>query len=542
MVKRRGSVVTKSIMSIIVPLVFLAIIVCIVGYRFLTDAMSGLYENGAVEIAKSAANGVDADRLDEYASSNGTSDEYIEALENMEALCNSSGATFIYVIRPDLTDYNHITFIFSTINKDSSYTRYDFGYYRETTNEDYKVKYRRLYEGQSVSEIVVRDRGYIETDAHITAMVPLKDSSGRTQAILCVQRQMDVITSVRNRFVWFVIGILLVLEIIIAFGQHIYLRKVLLKPLRTITSEAERFASQEISTGRKLKDQVKNTDEIGVLASSIDHMESNIVRYVRNLTKATAEKERISTELSLAQRIQADMLPNIYPAFPDRPEFDIFASMEPAKEVGGDFYDFFFVDSDHLCMMIADVSGKGVPAALFMMASRIILANNAMMGKNPARILAETNAAICSNNREEMFVTVWLGILEISTGHLVASNAGHEYPVIKKADGRFELFKDRHGFVIGGLETARYKDYELTLEPGSKLFLYTDGVPEATDGKEEQFGTERMIEALNSDPDADPEHVLANMRKAVNAFVNDSEQFDDLTMMCFEYKGMRTES
>lgn len=542
MVKRRGSVVTKSIMSIIVPLVFLAIIVCIVGYRFLTDAMSGQYENGAVEIAKSAANGVDADRLDEYASSNGTSDEYIEALENMEALCNSSGATFIYVIRPDLTDYNHITFIFSTINKDSSYTRYDFGYYRETTNEDYKVKYRRLYEGQSVSEIVVRDRGYIETDAHITAMVPLKDSSGRTQAILCVQRQMDVITSVRNRFVWFVIGILLVLEIIIALGQHIYLRKVLLKPLRTITSEAERFASQEISTGRKLKDQVKNTDEIGVLASSIDHMESNIVRYVRNLTKATAEKERISTELSLAQRIQADMLPNIYPAFPDRPEFDIFASMEPAKEVGGDFYDFFFVDSDHLCMMIADVSGKGVPAALFMMASRIILANNAMMGKNPARILAETNAAICSNNREEMFVTVWLGILEISTGHLVASNAGHEYPVIKKADGRFELFKDRHGFVIGGLETARYKDYELTLEPGSKLFLYTDGVPEATDGKEEQFGTERMIEALNSDPDADPEHVLANMRKAVNAFVNDSEQFDDLTMMCFEYKGMRTES
>ena len=337
------------------------------------------------------------------------------------------------------------------------------------------------------------------------------------------------------------IGILLVLEIIIALGQHIYLRKVLLKPLRTITSEAERFASQEISTGRKLKDQVKNTDEIGVLASSIDHMESNIVRYVSNLTKATAEKERISTELSLAQRIQADMLPNIYPAFPDRPEFDIFASMEPAKEVGGDFYDFFFVDSDHLCMMIADVSGKGVPAALFMMASRIILANNAMMGKNPARILAETNAAICSNNREEMFVTVWLGILEISTGHLVASNAGHEYPVIKKADGRFELFKDRHGFVIGGLETARYKDYELTLEPGSKLFLYTDGVPEATDGKEEQFGTERMIEALNSDPDADPEHVLANMRKAVNAFVNGSEQFDDLTMMCFEYKGMRTE-
>ena len=540
--KRRGSVVRKSIAGIIVPLVFLAVVVCFLGYRCLTEAMSMLYERGAVEIAVSALSGVDADRMDAYAASNGTSEEYIEVLENMEDLCNSSGATFIYVIQPDLSDYNHITFIFSTINKDSKYTRYDFGYYRETTNDDYKVKYRRLYEGQSKSEIVVRDRGYIETDAHITAMVPVKDSNGTVRAILCVQRQMDVISAVRKTFVWIVIGILLVLEVIIIIGQHFYLRKVLLNPLKLITTEAERFATQEVSVGRRLDEQVKNNDEIGVLASSIDQMEDHIVEYVGNLTKATAEKERISTELSLAQRIQADMLPNIYPAFPDRPEFDIFASMEPAKEVGGDFYDFFFVDPDHLCMMIADVSGKGVPAALFMMASRIILANNAMMGKNPARILAETNAAICSNNREEMFVTVWLGVLEISTGHLVASNAGHEYPVIRKPDGKFELFTDKHGFVVGGLETAKYKDYELTLEPGSKLFLYTDGVPEATDAKDEQFGTERMIEALNSDPDADPEHILANMRKAVNKFVNGAEQFDDLTMMCFEYKGMRNES
>ncbi len=535
--KRRGSVVRKSITGIIVPLVFLAVVVCFLGYRCLTEAMSMLYERGAVEIAVSALSGVDADRMDAYAASNGTSEEYIEVLENMEDLCNSSGATFIYVIQPDLSDYNHITFIFSTINKDSKYTRYDFGYYRETTNDDYKVKYRRLYEGQSESEIVVRDRGYIETDAHITAMVPVKDSNGTVRAILCVQRQMDVISAVRKTFVWIVIGILLVLEVIIIIGQHFYLRKVLLNPLKLITTEAERFATQEVSVGRRLDEQVKNNDEIGVLASSIDQMEDHIVEYVGNLTKATAEKERISTELSLAQRIQADMLPNIYPAFPDRPEFDIFASMEPAKEVGGDFYDFFFVDPDHLCMMIADVSGKGVPAALFMMASRIILANNAMMGKNPARILTETNAAICSNNREEMFVTVWLGVLEISTGHLVASNAGHEYPVIRKPDGKFELFTDKHGIVIGGLETAKYKDYELTLEPGSKLFLYTDGVPEATDDKDEQFGNDRMIDALNSDPDADPEHILANMRKAVNKFVNGAEQFDDLTMMCFEYKG-----
>ena len=154
--KRRGSVVSKSILAIIVPLVFLAVVVCFAGYHCLTEAMSMIYERGAIEIALSAANGVDAGRMDAYASSNGTSEEYLEVLERMEDLCNASDATFIYVIRPDLTDYNHITFIFSTINRNSTYTRYDFGYYRETTNDDYKVKYRRLYEGQALSGIIGR--------------------------------------------------------------------------------------------------------------------------------------------------------------------------------------------------------------------------------------------------------------------------------------------------------------------------------------------------------------------------------------------------
>ena len=262
---------------------------------------------------------------------------------------------------------------------------------------------------------------------------------------------------------------------------------------------------------------------------------------VRNLNiryaKQKMESSRIETELNMASSIQADMLPSIYPAFPERPEFDIYASMEPAKEVGGDFYDFFLIDDDHLCMVMADVSGKGVPAALFMMASKIILANNAKLNKSPAQILTDTNDAICSNNREEMFVTVWLGILELSTGKLTAANAGHEYPVLCKGDGRFELYKDKHGFVIGGMEGIRYKEYEIMLEPGSKLFLYTDGVPEATNAEEELFGPERMVEALNEDVSADPENVLKHVRGAVDRFVKDAEQFDDLTMLCLEYIG-----
>ena len=231
------------------------------------------------------------------------------------------------------------------------------------------------------------------------------------------------------------------------------------------------------------------------------------------------------------------MLPSVFPPFPDRTKFDIYASMDPAKEVGGDFYDFFLVDDDHLCLVMADVSGKGVPAALFMMASKIILANYAKMGKSPSEILTAANAAICSNNREDMFVTVWLGILELSTGKLTAANAGHEYPVIMKPDGKFELYKDKHGFVIGGMAGLKYKEYTIDMKPGSKLFLYTDGVPEATNSDKELFGNERMVAALNEKPDGSPQEILKTVRSSVDAFVKDAEQFDDLTMLCLEYKG-----
>lgn len=279
-----------------------------------------------------------------------------------------------------------------------------------------------------------------------------------------------------------------------------------------------------------------------LMFSIVSVISCNIAHRGRDMVVTQHEKDvkgaRIESELGLATRIQADMLPNTFPAFPDRPEFDIYASMDPAKEVGGDFYDFFLVDKDHLCMVMADVSGKGVPAALFMMASKIILANNAMMGKSPAQILTDTNEAICSNNREEMFVTVWLGILELSTGKLTAASAGHEYPILKNADGSYEIFKDKHGFVIGGMPGARYKEYELTLTPGSRLFLYTDGVPEATDAEGNMFGIERTVDALNRiAPDATPEETLKEIRKEVDGFVKAAEQFDDLTMLNLEYKG-----
>ena len=267
---------------------------------------------------------------------------------------------------------------------------------------------------------------------------------------------------------------------------------------------------------------------------------THAVRYVQAVRERHAlalEKERISTELALATRIQASSLPKTFPPFPDRHEFDIYASMTPAKEVGGDLYDFFLVDDDHLCMVIGDVSGKGVPASLFMMLSSALIHHVAMGGQSPAKILQTVNAEICSRNPEEMFVTVWLGVLELSTGRLTAANAGHEYPALRQPDGSFELIKDKHGLVIGGMEGVRYRDYELQLQPGAKLFVYTDGVPEATSAAEELFGTERMVAALRSAEDGSTEEILQAVNQAVSAFVGNAMQFDDLTMMCLHYHG-----
>ena len=329
--------------------------------------------------------------------------------------------------------------------------------------------------------------------------------------------------------------VLLLIVVAISITAAYILSKRIVKPLETMTDRVSSLGGDNLQF--HMEDAYRTRDEIEVLAQSFAKLSGKTLEYIATVERVTAEKERIGAELSLATRIQADMLPNIYPAFPERSEFDIFASMDPAKEVGGDFYDFFLIDDDHLCMVIADVSGKGVPAALFMMASKIIMANNAMMSKSPAQILTDTNAAICSNNREQMFVTAWLGILEISTGKLTAANAGHEYPVLMQPDGIFEYVKDKHGFVIGGMDGAQYKEYEIMLKPGAKLFLYTDGVPEATSAENELFGAERLLKALNADRSAAPEQVLKNVRAHVDAFVKQAEQFDDLTMLCLQYEG-----
>ena len=525
----------RTIAGIVFLLIIFSIIAGAIGFRGITGALLEQYSEEAFRTAEIAASVIDADKIQTFAESEGKTDEYQETKDKLQRICDVTDSTFIYIIQPDTTDYGHITFIFSTMNTNYDYNLYDFGYVRETTNDEYRNKYRLLYETNMREELVVRDKGYIETDPHITAMYALRGSNYKTEGILCVQKQMEALSKTRNEYVRLLFLAFIVLSAVVGIIESIQVKRYLLEPVDRISKEASRFAEENVMSGTKLADYITDENEIGLLARSIDRMEEQIQDHISNITRITAERERIETELDLAGKIQASILPNEFPAFPDRDEFDIHASMTPAKEVGGDFYNFFFLDDNHLCMVIADVSGKGIPGALFMMASMIMIYDIAQSGKSPAEILKAVNDQISGNNREEMFITVWLGIVDLRNGDLVASNGGHEYPILMNPDGDFEIIKDKHGLVLGAMEGIKYTDYHINMRPGSKLFVYTDGVPEATDTGNNLFGIERTVDALNCVKGKSPEAVLESINDAVDSFTGDAEQFDDLTMLCFEF-------
>ena len=354
---------------------------------------------------------------------------------------------------------------------------------------------------------------------------------GMTYNLSSMQKEADRLTRDNTLYSLFLmVALALICLVLINFR--------VLKPLKKVQRNIRLYTETKDSAAvAENLSRIYVSNEIGQLSEDVIGLTGEIDDYLGKIETITAEKERIVAELDLARKIQKDMLPSDFPAFPERSEFDIYASMTPAREVGGDFYDFFLIDDDHLGLVMADVSGKGVPAALVMMVSKILLKNHAMGKKAPETVFSATNSALCANNEEEMFVTAWLGVLEISSGKLIAVNAGHEYPVLKQPDGKFTVIKDKHSFVLGAMDGAPFAEYELCLKPGAKLFLYTDGVPEATDSDKKMFGMDRMVDALNREPDADPEKIIENVRSSVDGFVKDAEQFDDLTMMCVSYSG-----
>ncbi|MBR6228444.1 MAG: SpoIIE family protein phosphatase, partial [Eubacterium sp.] len=335
------------------------------------------------------------------------------------------------------------------------------------------------------------------------------------------------------------IFVLVLVILVLAIISALILAKRIVKPLRLITNRVHSLGGSDLEF--RMEDAYRTGDEIEILARAFANLSAKTLQYVDQVTKVTAEKERIGAELSVATNIQASQLPRLFPAFPQRPEFDLFASMTPAKEVGGDFYDFFLVDNDHVCLVMADVSGKGVPAALFMMISRVLIKARIQNGEPLDEAISNVNNQLCEGNEAGFFVTVWAAVIEIPTGKGVAVNCGHEHPCIRRAGGEFELVIYRHSMAVATMEDMVFKKHEFRLNPGDSLFVYTDGVAEATDSNNELFGNERMLEALNRNPDASPKEVLGNVMDGINEFVAGAEQFDDITMLCLKYIGNEEE-
>ncbi len=547
--RRHYSLAARSFHAILILSLILSIAAITFGSTLYAKEINKHYKDKLSDVALSAAALVDreevaflskeisalwlADSASAPEKSEALLDERYQTLYgNLNTVCSANRLTAVLI---GVTDPSEDYLIFLA-NSDARMTAYAPGrsiLLDKAHSDSYAMK-----DGRPNAVILKQTDG----EYACSAAAPILSESGELLGyMICNLLVTDEIKSAVG-FLWQYVLLLALVALILGYVSVQHLKKTLVLPINQISAAAEAYIRSRRSGDRREThfDQLHITtgDEVENLSLVMADMEQELNSYEENLTRITAEKERIGAELGIASQIQEGMLPSIFPPFPGRSEFDIYATMHTAKEVGGDFYDFFLIDDDHLALVMADVSGKGVPAALFMMASKILINNYALMNPDsPAKILERVNHQICLSNKAEMFVTTWLGILEISTGKMRAANAGHEYPVICRSGGQYELFKDRHGFVLGGMDGMRYHDYEFTLGEGDVLLLYTDGVTEATDSRNVLFGDQRLLDALNKYPQGNPKEILENLKKEIDLFAGDAPQFDDITMLCLRYRG-----
>lgn len=544
---QRTSLKTKSTIVIMLTAMLLSFMAIIISYRVYSNTMDEHYRSTSMNIAKAAASQMDGDKFAEYIKKVDALDrsdidfhkkvqeikdeDYYRMLHILFELKDSHDALYLYVQKVSAEGAQYL------MDADAEGTACELGETYPLAEVNYQ--YLNSLENGIPAFITNTDEyGWL-----CTAGAPVFDSNRQVVALAFVDISMDDVMADRYQFLFLVCSILIISAAIATSLLLIGINRALIRPINELSLAAGKFVTDRNRFDKEINIEsaisvldIRTGDEIEKLCQAFKTMEKDINSYIENLTAITAEKERIAAELNVAKQIQASVLPCIFPAFPDKNSFDIYATMHPAKEVGGDFYDFFLVDRDHLGVVIADVSGKGVPAALFMVIAKILIKNQILAGKPPAEVFESVNTQLCENNEAGMLVTAWLGILEISTGRFTYVNAGFNPPFIKKAGQHFDTLKVPAGHVLADKVNQRYQQLETRLEVGDVLYLYTDGVTKATNSRHEFYGTTRLQAVLNRYLNASPGELLIEVKEDMNDFVKDAPQLDDITMLALIIK------
>ncbi len=501
-------------------------------YKQFKHQVENLYGDITKQFAQTAVSYIDTDRIS-YWLKDGNDGFWDSANQRLNELTETAELAFIYltVVSPD---YKFRTYVFDTVSSQSLSEPYELGYTEslEKKTEDYIENLRNIIEKGIVQTYFF----YKGSGGHVTTMIPVHDFTGKVVAVMSVVKPMNEIKAYKENFLRSILVAALLLTIFFVSIYALSLYFGIVNPLMLIIDETSHFAEHPGVLSGLLK-KIKNRDELGLLAKSVEKMSLDMNRYIKDLTNATAERERLGAELNVATKIQAEMLPRVFPPYKNHPEIELFASMTPAKEVGGDFYDFFMVDDDHFAFTVADVSGKGVPAALFMVIAKTLLKDAAFSFKTPAEIFAHVNNTLCEGNESGLFVTCWLGILEISTGKLTFANAGHTAPVISK-NGEVSFLRTKPNLMLAAMEGLPYKNHEIFINPGDKIFVYTDGVTEACDSENQLYGDDRLLSVLKKEEpkSLSPKEILDFINSDIEDFVSGADQFDDITMMAMFFK------
>ena len=525
---KRESIGHRTINGIIVFTLLLTIAVSLpVTYGFSVLAKRYYYDNTR-DYAGIVSHVINGDTVKHYIETGKKDEYYINTKVFLTSLCDELDLTDISVFIPDGDEEIYVW------DAEGGEGDYDLGA-RTNVFRNYKMFYNPDPEEDATVEInPVRTQNGVES--FISVFMPLYDSNYNTVAIVCVTRPEIMLGTVISQFILAIIALAALVSSVIMLIVYRLIKANFIRPIGLLTKSAIAMVDN-LEAEEAVSIDIHTNDELETLADAFTKMDKDLREYIDELSQVTAERERISGELDAAAKIQMGILPKKGMQYDDMEECELAASMTPAREVGGDFYDIFMTDDRHLALVIADVSGKGVPASLFMVASKILIKYGMKQGLSPAEVLATTNDKLIESNDMELFVTVWLALINLDTGECIEVNAGHEHPAVRKADGSYELIKYKHSPALAALEGMTFKERSFKLDPGDSLFVYTDGVTEATDSEMRLFGEERLTDALNKNSEAAPDELLNNVKTSIDEFVGDAPQFDDITMLAFRYNG-----